>query len=118
MKRFLITTLALANIVALVVLFSILSTGHATQLTFDDLSYGAMDVDGDGRYTEGDDSQVEWILQNQPAVLKEALKTAKLNQDGGVDLSPFLMQFGLNDGTITLWRDGRVVTESVEQAGN
>lgn len=114
MKKLLVFALALANIGGLVVLFSILSTGHATQLTVDDLAYGAVDLDGDGEYTEAEDLHLEWLLDNQPDVIDQALKIAKIKPDGGVDLSPYLSQFGLKDGKITLYRNGQIITENVD----
>ena len=91
MRNVCLVGLILANLAALCFLLSVLSTGQATQLTIDDLSYGAIDLDGDGSYSIGDDRVVEWYLDNRPEALEESLKTARVNTDGGVDLSSYFM---------------------------
>ncbi len=75
-----------------VIVLSLTSSGtRAQQLTLEDLAYGAVDVDGDGRYTRGDDYVVEQLLIRAPHHLTEALKTARIHPDGGIDLSPYLL---------------------------
>lgn len=115
MKTVLTTVLCLANVLALICLFSLCSPSQAaTQLTIDDLYYGAMDLDGDGQYTLGDDLTIESIYKANPRVIEDALTMAKVNPDGGVDLSPFMNQFGLHGDEITLYRNGQIVTQSVD----
>ena len=70
------------------------SSGHASEgVQLSDLTYGAIDSDGDGRYTFGDDWVVEWLLNNQPSTLDEALQSAVVKGDGGVDISAHLRGF-------------------------
>lgn len=107
MKKVCIVTLIAANISALFFLFSIASSTQATPLTVDDLMCGQVDVDGDGKYTVGDDSAVLWLSENAPHVLEEAVRTATVNSDGGVDLSPYLMSEDFDGETIyhRQWED-------------
>lgn len=76
--------------VALAYKHSIPAQSGRQGLTISELTYGKIDVDGDGRYTAGDDHWVALALQRWPEALESALKDAKKNQDGGADLSPFL----------------------------
>jgi hypothetical protein len=90
-KKIVITVLVLANAGVLILLLSALNVGHANQLTISDLDYEAVDVDGDGEYTVGDKLALEMLLKNHPDHVNEALKQAREIQDGGIDLSPYLM---------------------------
>jgi hypothetical protein len=68
-------------------------TGQTAQetISLDELRYGAVDLNGDGEYTKGDDIALEWLLRENPSHVQEALKTGQRNADGGVDLSPYLL---------------------------
>jgi hypothetical protein len=115
MKKITVITLATANILALVYLLSICSAGQAAQLSLSDLSYGAVDLNGDGQCEVAEDEALEKLLERYPGVIEAALQFAKVKADGTVDLSPYLMQFGLKDGVITLYRNGKVVTFPAEE---
>ena len=57
-------------------------------ITLDDLEYGKIEVDGDGRYTPGDDLLVRQLRKVNPKHLTEALKSAKRRADGGIVSAP------------------------------
>ena len=91
MKKFLVPTLVLVNLLAAVWLSSLLSTGYAGgRLSISDLTYGEIDADGDGACTFGDDLLVEWFVENSPSTLRKALRTCRVRRNGDVDLSPHL----------------------------
>ena len=92
MKKFLVPTLVLANLVAAVWFSSLLSTSYAGErLSISDLTYGEIDADGDGACTFGDDLLVEWLVENSPSTLRKALRRCRVRRNGEVDLSPYLM---------------------------
>lgn len=94
MRRPAVIVLACLNIIAAGVLLAILApSAHMDQesVSVDELKPGAVDLNGDGKYTVGDDLALEWLMTQAPQVLEEATKTAKRTADNGVDLSPYLL---------------------------
>lgn len=93
MKKVLSAILVIANICAASALgWALCSPGHAsTGLRISDLTYGAIDIDNDGKYTLGDDYVVEFLWQNARHHLTAALETAVVNPDGGVNLSSYIL---------------------------
>ncbi len=70
------------------------SQSQASQgLQISDLTYGAIDCDGDGRCTFGDDWLVEWLAYHASEVLDAALKSAVVRENGAVDLSAHLRTY-------------------------
>jgi len=107
---------ALLMIGGLVVAGGLLLSGflgrtQATPLTVQDLLYEKVDVDGDGKYTPGDSMFVQTQIEIGPELLEEALKHARRNPDGGIDLSPFLSKLGTHEGKVTQFINGRLVTK-------
>jgi hypothetical protein len=92
MRHIRIRVLVVANILALgLVVWNLVPRGYADSgLSTEDLVYGLIDADGDGRYTDGDDWFVSYALENFPEHVETALKSARRNADGGVDLSGHL----------------------------
>ncbi|MGQ9591854.1 MAG: hypothetical protein ACUVYA_16360 [Planctomycetota bacterium] len=92
-KKALLGFLILANLAALAAAVLIASGGGHAQgggLKVSDLVYGKIDVDGDGQYAFGDDFWVYTAIERWPEALEKALRQAKMRDDGGVDLSPYL----------------------------
>jgi hypothetical protein len=63
------------------------------RLGVSDLTYGKVDMDGDGRCTYGDDYVLQWLVENNYSILESALPSAKTNAEGIVDLGAFFSAF-------------------------
>jgi hypothetical protein len=86
-----IAVLASLNAVVGALVLSSRGRTEADSLTISDLAYGLVDLDGDGEYTIGDDTALRWLLENSPEHVEEALRSASVRSDGGVDLSSHLL---------------------------
>jgi hypothetical protein len=73
-------------------LFDRRETGAADVLNVSDLTYGKIDVNGDGKCTYGDDWVVDFLLQRSPTHLQNALKEAAIKDNDVVDLSSYLLK--------------------------
>ena len=106
MQKMLLGSLVLANAVALILLLFVSggsSTAAGGTLQLSDLTYGSIDCDGDGKCTPGDDWFVQEALEKYPHHIDEALKAAKRNKNGTIDLSPYLQAF--SSATFTVERE-------------
>ncbi len=95
MRRAILPVLVVLNLGALAVLIALHAPGGhgaAESVSVDELKYGMVDVVGDGAYTWADDYILEWFRRNRPDLLEEAARKAKRNPDGGIDLSPYLLE--------------------------
>lgn len=96
MRRVTVPVLFLLNLGALGVLVALhapIGHGAPDSVSVDELRYGAVDIDGINGYTGGDAMVFEWIWHNDFSCLEEAVKVAKRNPDGGIDLSPYFRSF-------------------------
>jgi hypothetical protein len=50
-----------------------------------------VELDGDGEYTIGGDTVLQWLLENSPDHIDAALRSATVRPDGGIDLSAYLL---------------------------
>ena len=93
MRKAVISLLFVANAFALGTLIWMMpSIGHTQEagIEISELTYGAVDVNGDGKYEAGDDWVLEFLVNEAPQHLSRALEAAEVLPDGGVDLSPYL----------------------------
>ena len=101
--------LLFANVGAAYLMVEVATRAAPAEVTAQDLLSGPVDLDGDGNCTPAEGIEFQNLLENHPQVIEKALQYARPLPDGGIDLSPFLMQFGLKGNEITLFRNGQVV---------
>jgi len=89
----LLSGLVVGNVLGIVGLLGVFPSYAQSGLDVSDLTYGGIDADGDGKYTMADDWIVEWLVTNEYQHLEKAVKSANVNADGGVDVSPYLKIF-------------------------
>ncbi len=117
MKRVITVFLSVANIAALYFLLHVVSPVGPSQVKAEDLLSRPVDLDGDGNCTLAEELTFRQLLKDQPLVIDTALKCARFLPDGSIDLSNFLMQFGLKGCEATLFRDGEIVKVRYENCG-